>query len=83
MMGASTPAIEPRLLSILRCPRCHNKLELENQRLFCELRHEYPIVDGVPVFILVEKQQTIGIASASYDAAQSGDARNTAARCAF
>jgi SAM-dependent methyltransferase len=34
--------------------------------------HEYPIVDGVPVFILPEKVQTIGIALASYEAAQNG-----------
>jgi hypothetical protein len=29
-------------------------------------------VDGIPVFILAEKEQTIGVARASYDAAESG-----------
>jgi SAM-dependent methyltransferase len=33
------------------------------------LEHAYAIVDGVPVFILPEKEQTIGLALASYDAA--------------
>jgi len=33
------------------------------------LEHTYPIVDGVPVFVLPEKEQTIGLALASYDAA--------------
>jgi uncharacterized protein YbaR (Trm112 family) len=32
--------------------------------------HRYPIVDGIPVFLLAEKQQTIGIASASLKAAE-------------
>jgi SAM-dependent methyltransferase len=33
------------------------------------LGHSYPIVNGVPVFVLPEKEQTLGVASASYDAA--------------
>jgi SAM-dependent methyltransferase len=36
------------------------------------LGHKYPIVSGVPVFLLAEKQQTIGIASASLEAAERG-----------
>jgi SAM-dependent methyltransferase len=32
----------------------------------------FPVVDGIPVFLLPEKEQTIGIASASLEAAQSG-----------
>jgi SAM-dependent methyltransferase/uncharacterized protein YbaR (Trm112 family) len=62
-------AIDPRLLAILGCPRCHRELQMEGCWLFCKSGHKYPTVDGVPVFILPEKQQTIGVAAASYDAA--------------
>lgn len=65
-------SVDPGLLDILECPRCHSELELENDRLYCRSEHSYPIVNGVPVFILPEKEQTIGIASASYDAAANG-----------
>jgi uncharacterized protein YbaR (Trm112 family) len=65
-------SVDPGLLDILECPRCHSELELENDRLHCRSEHSYPIVGGVPVFILPEKEQTIGIASASYDAAANG-----------
>jgi SAM-dependent methyltransferase/uncharacterized protein YbaR (Trm112 family) len=62
-------SVDPRLFHILECPRCHSGLELEADRLFCRLEHSYPIVNGVPVFVLPEKEQTIGVASASCDAA--------------
>lgn len=64
--------IDHRLLNILECPRCHSELELVAEHLSCRSGHSYPIVDGVPVFILPEKQQTIGVALASYDAAANG-----------
>ena len=58
-----------RLLNILQCPRCRSQLALESDRLLCHLGHDYPIVDNVPIFVLPDKEQTIGIAVASYDAA--------------
>lgn len=61
--------MDSRLLKVLECPRCHSELELSTGQLFCHLGHNYPIVGGVPVFILPEKGQTIDIALASYDAA--------------
>ena len=62
-------SIDPRLLSILDCPRCRSDLELLGDRLFCQREHSYPVVDGVPVFVIPEKEQTIDIALASYHAA--------------
>jgi SAM-dependent methyltransferase len=56
----------------LECPRCHSELESDNDRLYCRSEHSYPIVNGVPVFILPEKEQTIDIALASHDAAANG-----------
>ena len=62
--------IDVRLLSILQCPRDHSELRMRDRDLCCVLGHEYPILNGVPVFLLAEKEQTIGIASASLEAAK-------------
>lgn len=37
----------------------------------CSRGHRYPIVDGIPIFLLAEKRQTIGLANASLKAAAS------------
>ena len=63
--------IKSRLLSLLECPRDHSELRIESGHLCCAQGHTYPIVSGVPVFLLAEKQQTIGIATASLKAAES------------
>lgn len=65
-------AIDPRLLDILACPRDRTPLHVEAGALCCGEGHRYPVVDGVPVFLLGEQEQTIGIASASLRAAESG-----------
>jgi SAM-dependent methyltransferase/uncharacterized protein YbaR (Trm112 family) len=64
--------IDKRLLELLECPRDHSKLHLENGHLCCARGHEYPIVGGIPVFLLAEKEQTIGLAATSLKAAESG-----------
>lgn len=69
-LAASRAVLDPRLLEILACPRCHSDLHSEDEYLMCDTGHKYPVVEGIPVFILPEKQQTIGIASASYCAAE-------------
>jgi len=61
---------EDNLLSLLECPRDHSDLRFKNNHLCCAQGHEYPIVCGIPVFLLAEKQQTIGIAVASLKAAE-------------
>ena len=63
--------IDSRLLDLLRCPRDHSELRIESGHLCCARGHNYPIVSGVPVFLLAEKEQTIGIATASLKAAES------------
>jgi len=64
--------IDSRLLSLLVCPRDHSELHLESSHLCCARGHKYPIVSGIPVFLLAEREQTIGIAAASLKAAESG-----------
>ena len=67
----SSESINIRLLSLLQCPRDHSDLHLESGHLCCAQGHKYPIVSGVPVFLLAEKEQTIGVATASLKAAES------------
>lgn len=57
-----------RLLELLACPRDRSSLCFDQSRLRCECGHEYPIVDGVPIFLLSEKEQTIGVATESLNA---------------
>src|SRR4051794_36523105 len=64
--------MDSRLLHTFVCPRDHTDLRFEDSYLCCSAGHKYPIIDGVPVFLLAEKDQTIGIASASLRAAADG-----------
>jgi ubiquinone/menaquinone biosynthesis C-methylase UbiE/uncharacterized protein YbaR (Trm112 family) len=66
---ASTGKFDARLLAALGCPRDHSSLSIDGHSLCCAHGHKYPIVDGVPVFLLAEKEQTIGIATESLKAA--------------
>lgn len=58
-----------RFFGSLVCPRDHRPLESMVSQLMCEHGHEYPVVDGIPVLLLDDKQQTIDIAEASLAAA--------------
>ncbi|MDO8878726.1 MAG: methyltransferase domain-containing protein [Pseudolabrys sp.] len=61
------------LLAMLACPRDHAALQVEGGGLRCAHGHDYPVVDGIPVFLLAEHDQTIGVAAASLHAASTGD----------
>src|SRR5580700_347845 len=67
----SSDIIDARLLALLECPRDRSELRLERDHLYCAHGHIYPVVNGVPVFLLAEREQTIGIATASLAAAES------------
>src|SRR5712691_4226159 len=58
----------------LACPRDHLSLEFAGDRLVCAGRHEYPVVDGVPVMLLQEVQQTLAVGNASLQATSGGTA---------
>jgi SAM-dependent methyltransferase/uncharacterized protein YbaR (Trm112 family) len=66
----SSENIDIRLLDLLACPRDHSELIFERGNLCCAQGHTYPIVSGVPIFLLAEKEQTIGIAVESLKAAK-------------
>jgi SAM-dependent methyltransferase/uncharacterized protein YbaR (Trm112 family) len=61
-----------RLLSLLACPRDHSELRLEGGHLICAQEHKYPVVSGIPVFLLSETEPTIGIVTASLKVAADG-----------
>jgi SAM-dependent methyltransferase/uncharacterized protein YbaR (Trm112 family) len=67
----SSDEFDTRLLDLLECPRDHTSLSFDSHHLCCAKGHQYPIVNGVPVFLLSEKEQTIGIATESLRAAVS------------
>lgn len=54
----------------LVCPRDGLGLTSERSFLFCPAGHQYPIVEGIPVLLLDEREQTIGIARDSLAAAR-------------
>src|SRR5262249_3473011 len=68
----SSEDVDSNLLRLLECPRDGFELRAEGRQLCCAAGHRYPVVKGVPVFLLGEKEQTIGIASASLKSAESG-----------
>jgi 2-polyprenyl-3-methyl-5-hydroxy-6-metoxy-1,4-benzoquinol methylase/uncharacterized protein YbaR (Trm112 family) len=49
----------------LVCPRDQQSLRTDRERLVCPQGHEYPVVDGVPVMLLDDVAQTIGVAADS------------------
>jgi ubiquinone/menaquinone biosynthesis C-methylase UbiE/uncharacterized protein YbaR (Trm112 family) len=49
----------------LVCPRDRNRLEPSGSFLVCTAGHDYPVVDGVPVLLLEDRKQTIGVAQQS------------------
>ncbi len=63
----------------LACPRDHQKLEFREQTLSCPGGHQYPVIDGIPVMLLDEVEQTLWVAQASLDKARAGNASEQAA----
>lgn len=70
LLMARSENMNSRLLQLLECPRDHSELRIEDGQLCCALGHKYPVVNDVPVFLLKEKERTIGIADASLKAAK-------------
>jgi 2-polyprenyl-3-methyl-5-hydroxy-6-metoxy-1,4-benzoquinol methylase/uncharacterized protein YbaR (Trm112 family) len=59
------------LKSVLGCPRDKSRLEFAESTCSCEFGHTYPVVAGIPVLLVEDVPQTIGIARASIRAARS------------
>lgn len=49
--------IDRRLLEILACPVCKEKVYLEGERLVCsKCGRRYPIRDGIPIMLVEEAE---------------------------
>ena len=57
--------MDPWYLTNLVCPRDREPLKGDNEQLQCSRGHTYPVVDGVPVMLLDNAEQTLEIASKS------------------
>lgn len=64
--------VDAGLLSILVCPRDRLSLRESDRFLVCERGHRYPVVDGIPILLCVEKPNTLNLALESIFAAESG-----------
>jgi len=49
-------------LENLVCPRDYSRLTFKNEKLCCQNGHSYLLVEGMPVMLLEDKEQTIGLA---------------------
>jgi SAM-dependent methyltransferase len=58
-------ALSEFLSRTLVCPRDRLPLTANGSLLLCPVGHRYPIVHGVPVLLLDDREQTIGIAAES------------------
>jgi uncharacterized protein YbaR (Trm112 family) len=57
-------AIDPELLSILRCPLTRSKLRQEGDFLIAEVGGlRYPVRDGIPVMLVEEAKLPEGVES--------------------
>lgn len=57
--------IDGWLLENLACPRDCSPLAFSGSRLSCRNGHSYPVIDGVPVMLLKEAPETLGVMSAT------------------
>jgi len=55
---ASDAMLTPVLAEILACPRDKLPLNPDASWLFCPNGHRYPVVEGIPIFLLREMEQT-------------------------
>jgi SAM-dependent methyltransferase/uncharacterized protein YbaR (Trm112 family) len=58
------------LLLHLRCPLDHGALRRDGDELRCSHEHAFPIVDGVPVMLCDDDDQTLWVTQASLEAAR-------------
>jgi SAM-dependent methyltransferase/uncharacterized protein YbaR (Trm112 family) len=62
--------VDPWYLENLVCPVDHTRLRLDGQDLISKRGRRYPVVEGVPVLLVADAAQTIGVAHASIERAQ-------------
>src|ERR1700732_1980138 len=63
-------AIDPWYLENIVCPIDQSPLRFDGQKLLSNNGRYYPVVEGVPVLLVDDDKQTIGLARASIERAQ-------------
>jgi SAM-dependent methyltransferase/uncharacterized protein YbaR (Trm112 family) len=74
---AEGDGIEPlpsRMLAMLACPRDRQALHQETASLICAHGHRYAVIEGVPILLVSEAQQTHIEGTRTLAVAESGDA---------
>ncbi len=64
---------DERLLELLVCPRCRLPLALEDSNLTCEGRHQYAVIEGIPILLLSDVAQMHIESTRSVAVAEQGD----------
>ena len=67
------PQVEPDIWELLACPRDKSGLRLQGASLFCEQGHKYPVIEGVPILLVSEAEQTHIEGTRSVQVAETGD----------
>jgi SAM-dependent methyltransferase/uncharacterized protein YbaR (Trm112 family) len=70
---------QSELLGLLVCPRDKQDLLLEGSYLVCDRGHRYAVVDGIPILLVPEAEQTHIEATRALAVAESGDTTGLAA----
>jgi len=70
---SATVAAETPWLELLVCPRDKQELRPERDDLLCEQGHRYPVVEGVPIMLVSDVEQTHIEATRALAVAESGD----------
>lgn len=64
-VGVATMLSDGWMWDNLACPRDGTSLSRTGDSLRCQMLHDYPVVDGVPILLLDDVEQTLWVANAS------------------
>jgi SAM-dependent methyltransferase/uncharacterized protein YbaR (Trm112 family) len=74
--GDRSDTLDPRLAALLVCPRDKSELTQRSNSLFCARGHRYSMVEGIPILLVAETEQTHIEGTRSLAVAEAGDAAN-------
>jgi len=70
------PAFDEELLKLVVCPRDRQNLHQEFDWLYCPSRHRYRIIEGIPILLVSEAEQTHIEGTRALAVAEEGDRTN-------
>ena len=71
--AAATTPVQPELLRLLVCPRDKQDLSQRGTRLICAQGHQFAVIDGVPILLISDAEQTHIEGTRALAVAESGD----------